>query len=66
MAGALGDRGERVEVVLYRNEVHGFLHEDNEVDFHGRLLAFFERHLGPGAPVAAPAQDPARGAGKAP
>ena len=54
MADALGDR-EEVEVLLYPDEVHGFLHEANAIDFHDRLVAFFERHLAsrtPGAPEA--------------
>lgn len=61
MADALGDRGGQVEVLLYPDEVHGFLREEGEIHFHDRLVAFFERHLGPDAAVGAPAPDSARG-----
>jgi dipeptidyl aminopeptidase/acylaminoacyl peptidase len=53
MAGALGERGARVETLLYPDEVSGFLHEENRIDFYQRLVAFFARHLAPEAPVAA-------------
>jgi dienelactone hydrolase len=53
MAGALGERGARVETLLYPDEVSGVLHEENRIDFYQRLVAFFARHLAPEAPVAA-------------
>jgi len=46
MADALEGRGDDVEIILYPDEVHGFIHEADEIDFHDRLVAFFERHLG--------------------
>ena len=52
MADALEGRGVPVETHLYRGEVHGFIDERNEIDFHARLGAFFARHLAPAAPVA--------------
>jgi dipeptidyl aminopeptidase/acylaminoacyl peptidase len=60
MGEALGDRGERAEVLIYPEEVHGFLHEADEIDFHDRLVAFFERHLGRSG-VAAQAPESAGG-----
>ena len=52
MAEALEDAGKPVETLIYPDEVHGFLHARDEIDFHDRLLAFFTRHLAPAAPVA--------------
>jgi dipeptidyl aminopeptidase/acylaminoacyl peptidase len=54
MAEALADRDEPIEVLLYPDEVHGFLHASDEIDFHDRLIAFFTRNLAPAAPVASP------------
>jgi dienelactone hydrolase len=45
MADALEDAGKQVELHLYRGEVHGFIDERNEIDFHEKLAAFFTRHL---------------------
>ena len=42
------------EYYLYEDEVHGFLNEDNQIDFYKKLGAFFERHL---------KSEPARAAG---
>jgi dipeptidyl aminopeptidase/acylaminoacyl peptidase len=45
MVDALGDRGAQVESLVYPDEVTGFLHEGNRIDFHQRLVDFFARHL---------------------
>ena len=45
MAAALTDAGREVETYIYEGEVHGFIDERNEIDFHTRLAAFFTRHL---------------------
>jgi dipeptidyl aminopeptidase/acylaminoacyl peptidase len=51
MADALEDENKQVVTLLYPDEVHGFLHERNDIDFHDRLVAFFALHLAPAAPV---------------
>jgi dipeptidyl aminopeptidase/acylaminoacyl peptidase len=50
LADALRDAGKPVELYLYDREVHGFIDERNQIDFHEKLSAFFERHLGPAGP----------------
>jgi len=52
MAEALEDGQKQVEIHLYRGEVHGFIDERNEIDFHQKLADFFARHLAPGAALA--------------
>jgi dipeptidyl aminopeptidase/acylaminoacyl peptidase len=52
MVDALADRSVEVETLLYQGEVHGFIHEANAIDFHDRLVAFFERNLALQAPGA--------------
>lgn len=60
MKDALEDAGAEVETYLYRDEVHGFIDERNQIDFHQRLAAFFERALAADPAVAAepPGQTP--------
>jgi dipeptidyl aminopeptidase/acylaminoacyl peptidase len=65
MVEALEDRDAGVELVLYPDEVHGFLHENDRIDFHDRLVAFFERHLASASPVAAGALGAAPGGPRA-
>jgi len=45
MADSLRNAGKSVELHLYDKEVHGFIDERNEIDFHEKLAAFFDRHL---------------------
>jgi dipeptidyl aminopeptidase/acylaminoacyl peptidase len=40
-----------VEAVYYPTEGHGFYKTENERDYYGKLLTFFQRHLGGRAPV---------------
>ena len=56
MQDALDDAGAEVETYLYRDEVHGFLDERNQIDFHQRLAAFFERTLGASVAAEPPAK----------
>jgi dipeptidyl aminopeptidase/acylaminoacyl peptidase len=52
MAEALESGNKQVVTLLYPDEVHGFLHERNSIDFHDQLVAFFALHLAATAPVA--------------
>jgi dipeptidyl aminopeptidase/acylaminoacyl peptidase len=59
LAEALRSAGKPVELYLYDKEVHGFLDERNQIDFHEKLAAFFERHLAtPSASAGAGSQGP--------
>jgi dipeptidyl aminopeptidase/acylaminoacyl peptidase len=40
-----------VEAVYYPTEGHGFYRIENEREYYGKLLTFFQRHLGGRAPV---------------
>lgn len=40
-----------VEAVYYPTEGHGFYKTENEREYYGKLLTFFQRHLGGRAPV---------------
>lgn len=40
-----------VEAIYYPTEGHGFYKTENEREYYGKLLAFFQRHLGGRAPV---------------
>lgn len=46
MRDALVKRGIDVEWVVYPQEGHGFLLEENRYDFYGRVARFLARHLG--------------------
>jgi len=66
MSDALEAEGKTVETLLYPDEVHGFLHERDAIDFHDRLLAFFARHLAPGARVGSGSPSPSPGGREVP
>ncbi len=51
MEKALRKAGATVEAVYYPTEGHGFYKVENERDFYGKLLSFFQRHLGGRQPV---------------
>jgi dipeptidyl aminopeptidase/acylaminoacyl peptidase len=40
-----------VEAIYYPTEGHGFYKTENEREYYGKLLTFFQRHLGGRAPV---------------
>ena len=50
MRAALQAVGNEPEWMAAKGEAHGFYDEDNNVELYGRLLAFFGKHIGPGAP----------------
>ena len=50
MRAALQAAGNDPEWMAAKGEAHGFYDEDNNVELYGKLLAFFGRHIGPGAP----------------
>ena len=50
MRAALQAAGNNPEWMAAKGEAHGFYDEDNNVELYGRLLAFFGKHIGPGAP----------------
>ena len=54
MEKALKRAGKSVESLVYPTEGHGFYDEAHRLEFHQRLLAFFDRHIGENASVAAP------------
>ena len=57
MEKALRKAGVPVEAVYYPTEGHGFYKLENEREFYGKLLSFFQKHIGGRAPVmAAPAK----------
>jgi dipeptidyl aminopeptidase/acylaminoacyl peptidase len=45
MVAAVEDAGGSVESYFYRRELHELLDEQNRIDFHEKLAAFFARHL---------------------
>jgi dipeptidyl aminopeptidase/acylaminoacyl peptidase len=45
MVSALESAGGSVESYLYRRELHELVEENDRVDFHEKLAAFFARHL---------------------
>jgi dipeptidyl aminopeptidase/acylaminoacyl peptidase len=47
MKDALEARSVPVEWVVYADEGHGFLIEENRLDFHRRVAAFLDKHIGP-------------------
>ncbi len=51
MEKALRNAGVPVEAVYYPTEGHGFYKLENEREFYGKLLSFFQKHLGGRAPV---------------
>jgi len=51
LRSALEKRGIPHEWLSKAREEHGFYNEDNRVEFYEKMLAFLEKHLGPGAPV---------------
>jgi len=53
MADALRDAGKRFDSFRYEGATDRFLDDRHRIDFHSRLAAFFERHLGPGGTVRA-------------
>ncbi len=55
MEKALRSAGVPVEAVYYPTEGHGFYKLENEREFYGKLLSFFQKHLGGRAPVIAAA-----------
>lgn len=55
MEKALRSAGVPVEAVYYPTEGHGFYKLENEREFYGKLLSFFQKHLGGRAPVVAAA-----------
>jgi dipeptidyl aminopeptidase/acylaminoacyl peptidase len=57
MEKALRKAGTPVEAVYYPTEGHGFYKLENEREFYGKLLSFFQKHIGGRTPVvAAPAK----------
>ena len=46
MKAALDARGVPVEWVVYREEGHGWLKEENQYDFARRVEKFLARHIG--------------------
>lgn len=67
MESALRRAGKRFESVSYRGATDVFLDDRQQIDFHARVGAFFERHLGPAdetdraaAPAPTPTQSSAR------
>ena len=58
MEKALRSAGVAVEAVYYPTEGHGFYKLENEREFYGKLLSFFQKNIGGRAPVvvAAPAK----------
>ena len=53
MEKALRNAGVPVEAVYYPTEGHGFYKLENEREFYGKLLSFFQKNLGGRAPVVA-------------
>jgi dipeptidyl aminopeptidase/acylaminoacyl peptidase len=51
MEKALRNAGVPVEAVYYPTEGHGFYKLENEREFYGKLLSFFQKNLGGRAPV---------------
>jgi len=53
MERALKRAGKPVETLVFRTEGHGFYVESNRREYYGKLIDFFERHIGRGAAAAA-------------
>jgi dipeptidyl aminopeptidase/acylaminoacyl peptidase len=51
MEKAMRAAGVPVEAYYYPTEGHGFYKVENERDYYGKLLAFFQKQLGGRAPV---------------
>ncbi|MEZ5464915.1 MAG: prolyl oligopeptidase family serine peptidase [Lysobacteraceae bacterium] len=51
MRAALQAAGNDPEWMAAKGEAHGFYDEGNNVELYGKLLAFFGKHIGPGAPL---------------
>ncbi|MGH7185039.1 MAG: alpha/beta hydrolase family protein, partial [Pseudomonadota bacterium] len=49
LRNALDQAKKPYEWLVYEGEEHGFFKRENEVDFYTRLLAFLDKHIGPGA-----------------
>jgi dipeptidyl aminopeptidase/acylaminoacyl peptidase len=49
MRDALLRAGRQVETTIYPNEGHGYFTMEARTDYHTRLLAFFDRHIGGGS-----------------
>ena len=47
MVAALEKRGVAVEYMVKNNEGHGFQNEENQFDFYGAMVKFFEAHMAP-------------------
>ncbi|GAB3026765.1 prolyl oligopeptidase family serine peptidase [Oleiagrimonas citrea] len=56
MRDALEKAGKHVEWMAKSGEGHGFYDEQNNIDLFTKMLAFLKTNIGPGAPVAKPAQ----------
>ncbi len=54
MAKALRKAGKDVELVIYRDEIHGTRVDGTSVDLARRLEGFFAEHLKPGTSATAP------------
>ncbi len=49
LRSALDQAKKPYEWVEYAGEEHGFFKTENEIDFYTKLLAFLDKHIGPGA-----------------
>jgi len=49
MERALKAEGVPVETLYYRTEGHGFYTDEHQREYYTRLLAFLQKHIGPGA-----------------
>lgn len=49
MMSALGKAGKKYEVLYERNEGHGFSKPEDRFELYTRMLAFFDKYIGPGA-----------------
>ncbi|HET7842835.1 MAG TPA: S9 family peptidase [Xanthomonadales bacterium] len=49
MRKAMTDAGKSVEWFEIAHEAHGFVDEESRTELYTRLLAFFDKHIGPGA-----------------
>jgi dipeptidyl aminopeptidase/acylaminoacyl peptidase len=47
MRAALEDAGVECEWVVYKDEAHGFLREDNRFDLYKQVERFLAKHMGP-------------------
>ncbi|MGQ0587094.1 MAG: alpha/beta hydrolase family protein [Gammaproteobacteria bacterium] len=53
LRAALDERKHPFEWLAMRDEGHGFANENNRAELYEKMLAFLEKHIGPGAPPAA-------------